>query len=224
MSTTRVSVPSLVGQLVRLRPERWRDHASNWWGRAMGVGLVIAPPFDLDSGECEVAWPSGRCFELVRELEVVAPSSTGTGGVPAPAHPSTYSRKASARWRALRDWYALWSWARTEAGLPGAESPSGRRSELARDWRARANGLELTVEKGAVPIWTFVGPPRQPRDEELLEFSRRFGSRFRKRCRTKRRQRLGGERTRALVENELNTRWRERLDRTSPLPLSPAGA
>lgn len=217
-----MNAPGLVGQLVRLRPECWREHGFNHWGRGLGVGIVVDPTFELSPVDCDVVWPAGRCWELSAELEVVAPSSTAAVDTRTPSDALFHERKAGDRWVALRLWYFVWSWARTEAGLPGADSPRDPDEDLSTwGWGARARGDELDVWKGRAPIWTFSGVPRLPDDEELLEFSRRCGPRMWRRYRTKGRGRLGGAQSRALVEHYMQTHWRERLDRTIPRPLRP---
>ena len=32
-------------------------------GRGIGIGVVVEPPFVLDSDEVDVRWPGGQCFE-----------------------------------------------------------------------------------------------------------------------------------------------------------------
>lgn len=33
------------------------------WGGGIRIGVVVEPPFVLDSDEVDVRWPGGRCFE-----------------------------------------------------------------------------------------------------------------------------------------------------------------
>ncbi|MEL6702542.1 MAG: hypothetical protein AAFO58_12825 [Pseudomonadota bacterium] len=44
----------------------WEVNDFDGWGRGEGVGIIVEPPFSLEgSGEVDVRWPSGRCFEPV---------------------------------------------------------------------------------------------------------------------------------------------------------------
>jgi len=38
------------------------------WGRGIGIGQIITPPYELDENEVDVRWPGGRCFETVDQL------------------------------------------------------------------------------------------------------------------------------------------------------------
>jgi hypothetical protein len=39
------------------------------WGRGVGIGLVVEPPFAVDDiGQVDVQWPTGRCFEPIEGL------------------------------------------------------------------------------------------------------------------------------------------------------------
>jgi hypothetical protein len=57
-----------VGDRVVKNPATWQPYDFDSWGRGLGVGVVVEPPFPLGPDEADVRWPGGRCFEWVREL------------------------------------------------------------------------------------------------------------------------------------------------------------
>jgi hypothetical protein len=57
-----------VGDRVVRNPATWQPNDFDSWGRGVGVGVVVEPPFPLGSGEVDVRWPGGRCFEWVAQL------------------------------------------------------------------------------------------------------------------------------------------------------------
>ncbi len=57
-----------IGDRVIRNPATWRPNEFDSWGRGVGVGVVIEPPFPLDPGELDVRWPAGRCFESADQL------------------------------------------------------------------------------------------------------------------------------------------------------------
>lgn len=57
-----------VGKRVVRNPATWQPNAFDRWGRGLGVGVVVDPPFPLGSDEVDVRWPGGRCFEWVEQL------------------------------------------------------------------------------------------------------------------------------------------------------------
>lgn len=65
-----------VGDRVVKNPVTWQPNDFDSWGRGIGIGVVVVPPYPLDSDEADVRWPGGRCFESVREL-LPAPSQDG---------------------------------------------------------------------------------------------------------------------------------------------------
>ncbi len=46
----------------------WIVNAFDDWGRGIGVGVVVEPPFFLEPETVDVRWPSGRCFEATAGL------------------------------------------------------------------------------------------------------------------------------------------------------------
>lgn len=58
-----------VGTRVVRQPATWQPNAFDAWGRGVGIGVVVEPPFPLDPGEVDVRWPAGRCFELQAGLQ-----------------------------------------------------------------------------------------------------------------------------------------------------------
>ena len=61
-----------IGDHVIKNPTTWQANHFDSWSRGIGVGVVVEPPFSLDSDEVDVRWPAGRCFEWTSGL-VLAP-------------------------------------------------------------------------------------------------------------------------------------------------------
>lgn len=57
-----------IGDRVIRNPATWQPNAFDAWGRGIGIGVVVDPPFPLDAGEVDVRWPAGRCFECAAQL------------------------------------------------------------------------------------------------------------------------------------------------------------
>jgi hypothetical protein len=64
-----------VGDRVVRNPATWLPNAFDSWGRGVGIGVVVEPPFVLDSDEVDVRWPCGRCFESTTQLLPVTSDS-----------------------------------------------------------------------------------------------------------------------------------------------------
>jgi hypothetical protein len=63
-----------IGDRVIINPVTHRPNPFDAWGRGLGVGVVVEPPFDLDDGSVDVRWPAGRCFEYILELLPAPPT------------------------------------------------------------------------------------------------------------------------------------------------------
>ena len=57
-----------IGSVVKMNSENWVENNFDSWGRGIGVGVVIEPPFALEEHEVDVRWPEGRCFENTSQL------------------------------------------------------------------------------------------------------------------------------------------------------------
>jgi hypothetical protein len=57
------------GDRVVKNDRTWVVNDFDTWGRGIGVGIVVEPPFRVDDlGEVDVWWPAGRCFEKIDGL------------------------------------------------------------------------------------------------------------------------------------------------------------
>ena len=61
-------MPFEVGSYVKKNPETWIPNDFDSWGRGLGIGQVVEPPFKLDANEVDVRWDGGRCFEHKAQL------------------------------------------------------------------------------------------------------------------------------------------------------------
>jgi hypothetical protein len=57
-----------VGDAVLKNEKKWIPNDFDNWGRGIGTGIVVEPPFELENDEVDVKWPAGRCFESVDQL------------------------------------------------------------------------------------------------------------------------------------------------------------
>ncbi len=65
------------GDRVIKNPSSWEPNAFDAWGRGIGVGVVVSPPFMVsDLQLVDVRWPAGRCFEPISGL-LPAPAKNG---------------------------------------------------------------------------------------------------------------------------------------------------
>jgi hypothetical protein len=65
------AVKMKVGDKVIKNEETWKPNDFDSWGRGIGVGTIVEPPFELDDDEVDVRWPNGRCFEFTHQLRKV---------------------------------------------------------------------------------------------------------------------------------------------------------
>lgn len=56
------------GDKVIKNEKTWIPNEFDSWGRGIGLGIVVEPPFKLDESEVDVRWPAGRCFEMINQL------------------------------------------------------------------------------------------------------------------------------------------------------------
>jgi hypothetical protein len=57
-----------IGDRVIRNSATWQPNEFDSWGRGVGVGVVVEPPFELGADEVDVRWYGGRCFESVEQL------------------------------------------------------------------------------------------------------------------------------------------------------------
>lgn len=57
-----------IGDRVTKNPNTWIRNDFDNWGRGIGVGVVVEPPYPLNDNEVDVRWPNGRCFEDTAQL------------------------------------------------------------------------------------------------------------------------------------------------------------
>jgi len=57
-----------IGDYVKKNPEAWEANDFDSWGRGIGIGQIVEPPFQMQGNEVDVRWPSGRCFEFTDQL------------------------------------------------------------------------------------------------------------------------------------------------------------
>ena len=62
-----------VGNKVVKNDENWEPNDFDSWGRGIGIGEIVEPPFELKPGEYDVRWPAGRCFENADQIKPVKP-------------------------------------------------------------------------------------------------------------------------------------------------------
>ncbi len=59
------------GDKVIKNPDTWIPNDFDSWGRGLGVGEVVEPPFELDADVVDVRWEGGRCFEETNQLKLI---------------------------------------------------------------------------------------------------------------------------------------------------------
>lgn len=57
-----------IGDKVIKNEATWIPCDFDGWGRGIGVGIVIEPPFEMNDDEVDVRWPAGICFENTAQL------------------------------------------------------------------------------------------------------------------------------------------------------------
>lgn len=57
-----------IGDKVVKNEETWLTNDFDSWGRGVGIGMIVEPPFELEDWEVDVRWPNGRCFEFTNQL------------------------------------------------------------------------------------------------------------------------------------------------------------
>jgi hypothetical protein len=57
-----------IGDKVIKNEKTWIPNDFDSWGRGVGIGVVVKPPFEIDIDEVDVRWEGGRCFETINQL------------------------------------------------------------------------------------------------------------------------------------------------------------
>lgn len=57
-----------IGDLVIKNEDTWVENSFDIWGRGIGIGIIVEPPFKLNDNFVDVKWPNGRCFEYTDYL------------------------------------------------------------------------------------------------------------------------------------------------------------
>lgn len=57
-----------VGDYVKKDPDKWIVNDFDSWGRGIGIGQVVEPPFPMEDDEVDIRWSGGRCFESTEQL------------------------------------------------------------------------------------------------------------------------------------------------------------
>ena len=57
-----------IGDYVKKNEAKWEENDFDSWGRGLGIGVVVEPPFPVEDNEVDVRWPGGRCFESTTQL------------------------------------------------------------------------------------------------------------------------------------------------------------
>lgn len=68
-----------IGDYVKENPVTWVPNDFDSWGRGVGIGQVVEPPFEMGADEVDVKWPEGRCFENVSQLLPAIGTEVETG-------------------------------------------------------------------------------------------------------------------------------------------------
>lgn len=57
-----------IGDKVIKNEKTWQPNNFDEWGRGVGIGIIVEPPFEMDDNEVDVRWTGGRCFEYTEQL------------------------------------------------------------------------------------------------------------------------------------------------------------
>jgi len=57
-----------IGDKVAKNEETWIKNDFDSWGRGLGIGIIVEPPFEIDDDEVDVKWSAGKCFEVIDQL------------------------------------------------------------------------------------------------------------------------------------------------------------
>ena len=57
-----------IGDRVRANPATWLPTEQDQFGRGVGIGIIVVPPFFLEPEFADVRWVGDRSFEHVSRL------------------------------------------------------------------------------------------------------------------------------------------------------------
>lgn len=57
-----------IGDKVIKNENTWEPNDFDSWGRGIGIGIVVEPPFEMEEEAVDVRWDGGRCFEFTNQL------------------------------------------------------------------------------------------------------------------------------------------------------------
>ena len=58
-----------VGDKVIKNELTWIPNDFDRWGRGLGIGVIVDPPFEMEDNEVDVKWSCGRCIETTDQLK-----------------------------------------------------------------------------------------------------------------------------------------------------------
>jgi thioredoxin reductase len=60
-----------IGDKVIKNDETWVKNHFDTWGRGVGVGIVVEPPFELNDDDIVISWGGEKCFDYISQLKKI---------------------------------------------------------------------------------------------------------------------------------------------------------